>query len=77
MIKKTNPYINRSIEQDGMKKMQLKYEHLGNDNAGLLINNKTKIYSIIDTGKMIRSLNKSKIHLIFIPMSKNCHCIQN
>lgn len=67
---KKDPCINRSTEQNGMMSMQLKDENLGNDNAGALNNDKTKIYSVIDAGKLIRSLNKSKMHLIFIPVLK-------
>lgn len=47
-----------------MMSMQLKDENLGNDNAGALNNDKTKIYCVIDAGKLIRSLKKSKMHLI-------------
>lgn len=67
---KKDPFINRSTEQNGMMSMQLKDENLGNDNAGALNNDKTKIYSVIEAGKLIRSLNKSKMHLIFIPVLK-------
>lgn len=67
---KKDPCINRSTEQDGMMSMQLKDENLGNDNVGALNNDETKIYSIIDGGKLIRSLKKSKTHLMFIPVLK-------
>lgn len=68
---KKDPCINRSTEQDGMMSVQLKDENLGNDNAGALNNDKTKIHSVTDAEKLIRSLKKSKTRLIFIPVLKN------